>query len=313
VVEQAALRYALITPAWNEEAHLDQLIDTVAAQTLRPVAWVIVSDGSTDRTDAIVTAATANHPWIRLLRLERSPERNFAGKAHAFNAGYGSLSDQAFELIGNLDADITVPADYYAYLVSKFADDAELGVAGTPFVEDPARPQAHSYAHRFADLRHVSGACQLFRRRCFDEVGGYVPVKQGAIDWVAVTTARMRGWKTQTFLEKYSLHHRTMGTADRNVLRARLNHGEKDYLVGGHPGWQLLRSVFQMRQKPVVLGGACLMAGYAWAWARRLQSPVPQDLRAFHRAEQLERLRAFVSRGRGTAGERSTSATTGPS
>jgi len=311
--DRVMLRYALITPAWNEEAHLEQLIDTVAGQTTLPVEWVIVSDGSTDRTDAIVTAAAQRHPWIRLLRLERSPERNFAGKAHAFNAGYASLARLGFDLIGNLDADMTLPADYYEFLVGRFADDPELGVAGTPFVEDPTRPHVHSYAHRFADLRHVSGACQLFRRRCFDEVGGYVPVKQGAIDWVAVTTARMRGWKTRTFLETYSFHHRAMGTADRNVLRARLNHGEKDFLVGGHPGWQLLRSIFQMRQRPVVLGGACLMAGYAWAWARRLQSPVPQDLRAFHRAEQLERLRAFVRRRRGTAEERSTSAATSQS
>jgi biofilm PGA synthesis N-glycosyltransferase PgaC len=311
--DRAALRYALVTPAWNEEAHLEQLIDTVAAQTVPPVEWVIVSDGSSDRTDAIVKAAAERYPWVRLLRLERSPERNFAGKAHAFNAGYASLSGRQFELIGNLDADITLPADYYEFLAGRFADDAELGVAGTPFVEDPTKPHVHSYAHPFADLRHVSGACQLFRRRCFDDVGGYVPVKQGAIDWVAVTTARMRGWKTQTFLERLSLHHRTMGTADRSVLRARLNHGEKDFLVGGHPGWQMLRSVFQMRQKPLVLGGVCLMAGYAWAWARGLQSPVPQDLRAFHRAEQLQRLRAFVRRPRDTSERRPTGETAGHS
>ncbi len=296
------LRYALITAAWNEEAHLPALIASVRAQTLRPVRWVIVSDGSRDRTDDIVREAAAAEPWIALLRLERPAERHFAGKARAFNAGYESLRAESFDLVGNLDADITLPPDYYEFLVGRFMVMPRLGVAGTPFIEDPDKPDAHSYAHRFADTRHVSGACQFFRRECLEQVGGYVPVKQGAIDWVAVTTARMRGWTTQTFLEQRCFHHRSMGTADRGVLRARLRHGEKDFLVGAHPGWQLLRSVFQMRQKPYVLGGACLIAGYVWAWARRLESPVPTELRAFHRAEQLERLRAFGRRRRGADG-----------
>ena len=158
--------------------------------------------------------------------------------------------------------------------------------------------RTRSYAHGFADLNHVSGACQFFRRQCFDEIGGYVPIPQGGIDWVAVTIARMRGWTTRTFTEKRSLHHRAMGTADRSVWRARFHHGKKDYLVGGHPLWQLLRGLFQMRNPPVVLGGLCLMLGYATAWATRTKSPVPPDLRRFHRREQGERLRKMFSSDR---------------
>ena len=159
------LRYALITPAWNEEIHLEQLIRSVTEQTLLPVRWVIVSDGSTDRTDAIVRSASEQFPWISLLRRERASERHFAGKAHAVNAGYASMSDAEFDLIGNLDADITLPPDYYEFLVRRFMESPDLGVAGTPFVEEASCPEAHSYAHRFSDLNHVSGACQFFRRR----------------------------------------------------------------------------------------------------------------------------------------------------
>jgi len=295
--ELVTLRYALITPAWNEEAHLEQLIPSVSNQTLLPVRWVIVSDGSTDRTDTIVRSAAEKFPWISLLRRERPSERSFAGKAHAVNAGYASLADLQFDLVGNLDADMTLPPDYYEFLIRRFMDMPDLGVAGTPFVEDADNPDAHSYANRFADLTRVSGACQFFRRQCFEDIGGYTPVKQGAIDWVAVTTARMRGWKTRTFLDRTSFHHRTMGTADRNVLRARFHHGEKDFLVGGHPAWQILRGVFQMSQPPLVLGGMCLIAGYFSAWATRTPSPVPTALRKFHRREQMDRLRGFV-RGR---------------
>ena len=290
----ATLRYALITPARNEEAHLDGLIQSVVRQTVLPVCWTIVSDGSTDRTDDIVRSHAQQHAWIRLLRRERNADRHFAGKAHAVNAAYESMRNVEFDLVGNLDADITLPPDYYEFLIGRFAAMPGLGVAGTPFIEDEASPDAHSYAHDFADVSHVSGACQFFRRACFEQIGGYTPVKEGGIDWVAVTTARMQGWTTRTFVEKTCLHHRAMGTADRGLLRARFRHGQEEYLVGGHPLWQLLRSVFQMKNPPLVLGGASLMAGYASAWVVRKQSPVPAALRRFHRDEQMARLRALV-------------------
>jgi glycosyltransferase involved in cell wall biosynthesis len=288
------LTYALITPARNEEAHLEAVIRSVVAQTVRPVRWVIVSDGSTDRTDAIVQEFGAQHPWIVLMRRERDAERHFGGKAIAVNSAYQSLKSLSFDLIGNLDADITLPPDYYEFLIRQFMQNAELGVAGTPFIEDVNTPHAHSYAHRFADLSHVSGACQFFRRRCFDEIGGYQPVKEGGIDWVAVTTARMRGWTTRTFLDRVCLHHRAMGTADRSLLRARFRHGQEEYLVGGHPVWQVLRGLFQMKNDPLLFGGLSLIAGYASAWITRKPSPIPSELREFHRREQMDRLRRLA-------------------
>jgi len=291
------LTYALITPAKNEEAHLEALVRCVVAQTVLPVRWVIVSDGSTDRTDDIVRDSARQHPWIVLLTRERSPKRDFAGKAHAVNAAYESLRSLSFDLVGNLDADVTLPADYYEFLISRFVEIPELGVAGTPFIEDAANPQEHSYAHRFADLSHVSGACQFFRRGCFEDIGGYTPVKEGGIDWVAVTTARMRGWTTRTFVERVCLHHRAMGTADRSLLRARFRHGQEEYFVGGHPAWQVVRGLFQMKNQPLFFGGICLMAGYATAWATRKSSPVPAALRDFHRREQMQRLRMLIFGG----------------
>src|SRR4051812_48248250 len=115
-----SLRYALITPARNEEGHLPELIRSVTQQTILPTRWVIVSDGSTDRTDEIVRSAAAHSPWIVLLRRERDSERHFAAKAHAVNAAYETLRGVEFDLIGNLDADITLPPDYYAFLIRKF-------------------------------------------------------------------------------------------------------------------------------------------------------------------------------------------------
>jgi glycosyltransferase involved in cell wall biosynthesis len=288
------LCYALITPARNEEKFIDATIRSVVAQTVRPVAWIIVSDGSTDATDAIVERHAKEHSWISLLRMPETRDRTFAAKATAFNAAYARLAASRFDIVGNLDADITLPEDYFDFLLARFEESEKLGVAGTPFVEDVTQPGDHSYSHKFADLTHVSGACQMFRRKCFEEIGGYVPIKGGGIDWVAVTTARMKGWETRTFVERSSHHHRKMGTATRGPVMARFRHGQEDYYMGGHPLWQVFRGVFQMRLKPYVLGGLFLILGYFYAMAIRMPRPIPKEVIAFRRAEQIARLRKLV-------------------
>jgi GT2 family glycosyltransferase len=290
------LTYVLVTPARNERDLIEGAIRSVIAQTHLPSKWVIVSDGSTDGTDEIVARFAKKHTWIESLRMPEHRDRSFAAKAVCFNAGYDHLKSTNFDLIGNLDADITFGPDYYEFLVGRFAEMPRLGVAGTPFIEDSSQPQNHTYAHQFADLQHVSGACQMFRRQCFEEVGGYTPIRGGGIDWVAVTTARMKGWQTRTFLEKTCFHHRKMGTANGNPLMARFRHGQEDYYVGGHPLWQVLRGMFQMKTKPLVLGGLFLILGYFWAMARRVRRPVSAEVVSFHRAEQMARLRKLLLR-----------------
>jgi biofilm PGA synthesis N-glycosyltransferase PgaC len=297
-VGEQSLRYVLITPARNEEKYIENTIRSVIDQSVRPICWLIVNDGSTDRTRPIIESFASTHPWIRCINLPERKERHFGGKARAFNEAYAIVKDLDFGFIGNLDADITIPSDYYEFLISRFTENPKLGVAGTPFVEDFSKPHAHTYSNPGANLSHVSGASQFFRRACFDEIGGYQPIKGGGIDWLAVTTARMKGWTTRTFVEKVCFHHRKMGTAGRNPLAARFKHGQEDYYVGGHPVWQLLRGCFQMKEKPYVLGGVALIAGYFWAYVRRMESPIPQELKAFHRAEQISRLRQIVFRSR---------------
>ena len=289
------LKYVLVTAARNEERFIIRVIQSVVSQTVLPERWIIVSDGSVDRTDAIVRTFAQSHPWIELLRMSEHRDRSFAAKAVCFNAAYARLKRLDFDLIGNVDADITFESDFYEFLLGKFAAMPALGVAGTPFVENQSRPGEHTYAHRFADLSHVSGACQIFRRQCFDNVGGYKPIRGGGIDWVAVTTARYYGWETRTFLEKTCTHHRKMGTAGQGPLRARYKHGQEDYMLGGHPLWQLLRGVFQMRAKPRVVGGLFLLIGYFTAMARRVPKPIPDELVRFHRAEQMARLSEMLS------------------
>jgi biofilm PGA synthesis N-glycosyltransferase PgaC len=287
--------YVLITPARNEAEFITLTLDAVVSQTVRPLKWVIVSDGSTDGTDEIVSKYAANHPWIQLQRMPERQERHFAGKVHAFNAGLAQVQDLQYEAIGSLDGDTSFDENYFSFLLQKLAEDSSLGLVGTPFKEVTTN---QTYDYRFVSIEHVSGACQLFRRNCFVEIGGYVPVKSGGIDHIAVITARMKGWKTRTFPDKVCMHHRKMGTAQRGALTASFKTGVRDYALGGHPLWECFRTVYQMTKKPFFIAGLLLGTGYVWAFIRHEQRPVSPELIAFRRREQMIRLKKFLTGNR---------------
>jgi biofilm PGA synthesis N-glycosyltransferase PgaC len=296
-MHQRPYQYVLITPARNEAAFIEQTIKSVVGQTVRPAKWVIVSDGSTDGTDDIVNRYAAEHGWIELVRMPGRMERHFAGKVHAFNAGYAKVNNLKYDIIGSLDADLSFGEDHFAFLLRKFAENPRLGVAGLPFKEG-----SHGYDYRFTSIEHVSGHCQLFRRECYEAIGGYVPVEGGGIDLIAVLTARMRGWETRTFTEKYCLHHRNMGTAKENAFKARFRDGQKDYTLGAHPLWEICRSVYQATRKPYFIGGFMLLGGYVWCMLRGVERAVSSELMRFRRKEQMHRLREFFKKsllGRG--------------
>jgi poly-beta-1,6-N-acetyl-D-glucosamine synthase len=286
--------YVIVSPARNEERSIELTIQSVVAQTVTPLKWVIVSDGSTDRTDEIVKEYAAKYPFIELLRMPERKERHFAGKVFAFKAGQSQVKELPYEVIVSLDADITFERDYFEFLLTKLASDARLGLVGTPFRE----LTNEVYDYRFVSIEHVSGACQVFRRECYEDIGGYTPVKGGAIDNIAVISARMKGWKTRTFTEMSCLHHRAMGTAQQGAARARFKSGGKDYAIGNHPLWEAFRSVYQMTKKPFFVGGLALGAGYLWAYVRRAERPVSVELMRFLRREQMLRLKDFFHKRR---------------
>ena len=283
------MKYVLITPARKEAAFIEKTLESMVAQTALPERWVIVDDGSTDGTTEIGENYARRYPWIELVRLPQRRDRSFAGKVHAFNAGLERVQSLQFEVIGNLDADLSFDADYLEFLMQKFFEDTKLGVAGTPFLEngyDSARDS-------FEGENHAAGGCQLFKRECFQDIGGYIPNRAGGIDWIAVTTARMKGWKTRSFPEKRFHHYRTLGTAGRSSLAASFSYGEKDYYLGGSPIWQLFRVAYRMTKRPVLVDGLALFSGYCWAALRQMKRPVTSELMRFHRREQMKKLKAI--------------------
>jgi biofilm PGA synthesis N-glycosyltransferase PgaC len=285
------MKYVLITPAHNEEAFIDKTLASMVAQTVLPERWVIVDDGSSDRTAEIIQRYAKRFSWIRLVQRPPRLDRSFAGKVGAFNAGLEHVQSVPFEAIGNLDADLSFEPDYLEFLIGKFAEDPQLGVAGTPFTEDSGYDTARD---SLEGENHVAGGCQLFRRQCFEDVGGYIPNPAGGIDWIAVTTARMKGWQTRSFPEKRFHHYRTLGTAGRSSMAASFSYGEKDYYLGGSPVWQLFRVAYRMTKRPVLIDGFALLSGYCWAALRGIERPVSSELMRFHRQEQMKKLGAIL-------------------
>lgn len=284
------MEYVLITLAWNEQEFIERTINSVIAQTILPKKWIIVSDGSTDQTEEIIKKYACLYPWIELISKPPHSEHGFSSKAKGFMDAYDKLRSFDFDIIGNVDADISFENDYFEYLLGKFKEEPDLGVAGTPFVED-----GKHYDYRFTSIEHVSGACQLFRRKCFEAIGGYIPIKEGGIDWVAVTTARMIGWKTRTYTGRVCYHHRKIGTANKGRLTSIFHYGKKNYYLGYHPLWQIFRVLYQAKNKPYILGGLALWLGYVWGFLTIRKRPISREMMKFYRKEQMTRLRSMFS------------------
>jgi hypothetical protein len=207
-------------------------------------------------------------------------------------AGWDRVQDLEFEVVGNLDADVSFAPDYMAFVMERFRADPTLGVGGTPFTEEGGYDSTRD---SFEGQNYVAGPCQLFRRACWLDIGGYVPNKAGGVDWIAVMMSRMKGWTVHAFPEKRFHHHRSMGTAQRSQLSSMYAYGEKDYYLGGSPLWQLFRCTYRMAKRPYFLGGLALAAGYFAAAIRRMPLAVGPELMKFHRAEQMKKLKAVLA------------------
>jgi glycosyltransferase involved in cell wall biosynthesis len=267
-------------------------LESVVSQTQLPERWVITDDGSTDRTAEIVEGYAQKVSWITLVRHPKREGRNFGAKAKSVNGALESLKSLDFDVLGNLDADTSFPPDYMAFLLQKFSEDPKLGVAGTPFTQEGG---FDSTRDSFEGENYVPGPIQLFRRTCFREIGGYVVSPSGGVDWIAVMTARLKGWTAKSFDEKRFHHHRSMGgTAEKGTVGALFVYGKRAYYLGWSPLWQICRVIYRLPHRPYIVGGLALLFGYVWGALKRTPRPVSQELIQFHRAEQMSRLKAIL-------------------
>jgi biofilm PGA synthesis N-glycosyltransferase PgaC len=278
--------YALITAAHNEEAFIGVTIRAVVGQSVLPLKWVIVSDASTDRTDEIVLNYARDNPFIELVRLDEVHRHDFAAKAHAIKAGYESLNGLGYGYIGILDADTSFDPDYYGKLLELFIHDPRLGITGGFIYEDRGGVFTSRRSNRAFS---VAGATQFFRRECFEEVGGILPLRYGGEDWCAEVSARMMGWKVRASPKLRIFHHRTADTVDGWLLR-RFQQGKMDYSLGCLPAFEVVKCAVRMSEKPVVLGGCVRFAGFTWSYCVRADRSVSREFIRFLQKEQKQRL-----------------------
>lgn len=280
-------RYALVTPARNEAKYIRFTLESVVAQTHKPERWVVISDGSTDATDDIVREYMGAHPFIRLTRREPDPQRNFGSKVRAIEVGIAQLGDIPYEFVGNLDGDVSFSPDYYEQVLARFAADPKLGVAGGILYDDHDGVWRR---HMVSVNSSVGGPVQLFRRECYEQIGGYRALQYGGVDAVAEGMARMHGWRVRTFPELVVRHHRRVGTQGRGVLQSCVDLGRREHVVGYHPLFGVFRAINRMRAEPYVVGGVCYAIGFYGARLRGLKPATPDEYVRFLRREQLRRL-----------------------
>ena len=286
--------YVLITPAKNEETFIERVIESVVTQTVLPEKWVIVSDRSTDGTDEIVRKYAARYAFIKLVRVHEECHKGFEAKVNAFKTGYAEAGTVPYRFIGNLDADVSFEPTYYDQIIGQLDGNPRLGIAGGIIQE----LIDNKYVCQDISLNSVAGAVQLFRRECYEEIGGYFPMEYGGIDAAAEIVARASGWEVQTFPEYKVLHHRRVTTGKRSIVGTRFYQGVTNYLLGYSPVFHITRAVYRMRQDPVVIGGAAAITGYLYAWILQKERRSPPGAIRFLRKEQRRRLMTYFINGK---------------
>jgi glycosyltransferase involved in cell wall biosynthesis len=286
-------RYVLITPARNEEANIEKTIRSVMAQSVQPQRWVVVSDGSTDRTDEIVSRYAARYKVLQLIRLpDDGGTRNFARQVNATNIGYAAVRRLNCGFVGILDGDVSFETRYYERLLEELYRNPRLGITGGVILENR---DGRNQPRLWNSAGCVAGAIQLFRRSCYEAIGGYIALECGGQDAIAIAMARMKGWAVESFADLPVLHHRPTGTAVASVWRAKIREGRAEYLRGYHPVFHALKCLRRMREKPYALASVLRLCGYWSAFMRRESAPVPEEVVQYIRCDQRRRMWSIIN------------------
>jgi biofilm PGA synthesis N-glycosyltransferase PgaC len=280
--------YLLLTAAKNEEAYIGEAIESVLRQTVHPLTWFIMDDGSTDRTAQIVKRYADENPFIRLHSAGSRSGRSFGSKDTAILAAYDLARRLEFDFVGVQDADIAPErSDYYESILNKFRDNPRLGIAGGYIHE---RKGSVWQCRNGNSEDSVAGGIQMFRRSCFEQIGGYIPLDLGGEDWLAQINARAAGWEVMAYPQFPVLHYRPTSSAGgrwRGVFRA----GLMDASFGSHPVFEIFKCLRRLGGHPPLVGSAIRFSGYIW-WNLTVRKPIIRpEQAAFLRREQLAKLR----------------------
>jgi len=277
-------KYTIITPVRDEEKYIESTLESVVRQTSRPTEWMIVDDGSSDRTGDILDQYAAQYPWIHVVhRANRGFRKAGGGVMEAFFDGYNALKSKDWEFIVKLDGDLSFAPEYFEKCFEYFRRDPQLGIGGGEIHHDIAGQLKLEANPRF----HVRGATKIYRRACWEAIGGLWPAP--GWDTIDEVKANMLGWKTYAFADLPLFHHRFTGS-EEGLLRDRLKHGVACYISGYHPLYVVASCLSRLTQKPYVIGSLGIMYGFLKAHVTRPARLEDRSYIAYIRGQQLRRL-----------------------
>jgi glycosyltransferase involved in cell wall biosynthesis len=282
-------RYLLVSPCRDEARYMRRTLDSVAAQTLRPAAWVVVDDGSTDATPDILEEYARRLPYLKVVRrADRGRRAVGPGVVEAFYAGLDTVSLDDFAYVCKLDLDLDLPARYFERLVARMEANPRLGtVSGKPYFH---RADGRLEAEVCGDEMSV-GMTKFYRTACFREIGGFV--REVMWDGIDCHRCRMLGWLAESVDEEELrfIHLRPMGSSQNGIWTGRVRSGFGQYYMGTAPAYLLASAAFRLFKHPVISGSAGMVWGYFSSAARGRPRYADTDFRSFLRRYQRACLR----------------------
>ena len=276
--------YVIITPVRDEEKHIAATIESVARQTILPLEWIVVDDGSTDQTGAILDRAAGRFPWMRVIhRQNRGFRKSGGGVMEAFYDGLNAVARENWDFIVKLDGDLSFSEDYFERCFAQFQKDAQLGIGGGEICHNISGRMKVEECPRF----HVRGATKIYKRACWEAIGGLWPAP--GWDTIDEVKANMLGWRTYAFADLRVLHHRFTGSED-GLLRDRLKHGMVCYISGYHPLFVAASCLRRLTQRPYILGSLAILFGFLKAHVTRPPRLDERSYVSYIRSQQLRRL-----------------------
>ena len=253
-------------------------------QTILPQEWVIVNDGSTDNTDAIIDEYARQYPWIRVVHREnRGFRKAGGGVVDAFNEGYRAIQSRDWEFVVKLDGDLSFEPDYFERCFKNFESEPRLGVGGGIICNLVNGAKELEKCPAF----HVRGATKIYKRGCWDAIGGFWPAP--GWDTMDEVKASMLGWTTKSFPELHVLHYRYTGTAE-GLWAGLVKNGRANYICGYHPLFMLSKCLLRLVQKPYVVGSTALFYGFITGYFKRIPQVDDPETINYLRRQQLSRL-----------------------
>jgi glycosyltransferase involved in cell wall biosynthesis len=280
--------YIVVTPVKNEEAYIAFTVHSMQNQVNKPLRWVIVNDGSTDGTEGILRKLCGGTDWIDIVNHvpERQEERKRGSKiVRAFYAGYETVRQLPHDFVVKLDGDISFEPEFFKELLTEeFGRRPRLGISsGVSYIPDAVG----GWVEEKSAKGHTLGATKVYRKRCFEEIGGLVPY----IGWDGIDEikARMLGWDAECRPDLIVRHYRPEGTAS-GKLSAYYEDGEGAYFMGYHPFFMVCRGIIRMRSYPYVVGGLSMLYAYFKCYINKMERINDMPFVQFLRREQIKKL-----------------------